>query len=106
MTSPACFAAGRVQVVVTDRGSGMSPEVLRRIGEPFFTKEPGRSMGLGTFLARTLAERLGGRLTFQSSEGTGASAILEVPVSIEAQVVHEKRRAAFSSVSSKSSHSN
>ena len=67
--------------VVRDRGCGMSPEILRRVGEPFFTtKEPGRGMGLGVFLVRTLAERMGGRLTFESSEGMGTSAFLEIPV--------------------------
>jgi two-component system, sensor histidine kinase RegB len=61
------------------QGTGMTPEVLRRIGEPFFTtKEPGKGMGLGTFLARTLAGKLGGRLTFESPEEAGFSAILEL----------------------------
>ncbi|MBI3279885.1 MAG: HAMP domain-containing histidine kinase [Acidobacteria bacterium] len=78
---------GFAQFIVTDRGKGMSPETLRRIGEPFFTtKEPGKGMGLGTFLARTLAERLGGRLTFQSSETNGTTATLELPVSLKPQV--------------------
>ena len=55
----------RFQFVVSDNGKGMSPNTLRRIGEPFFTtKEAGKGMGLGTFLVRTLAEQLGGRLTF------------------------------------------
>jgi two-component system sensor histidine kinase RegB len=72
--------AGAIRFVVTDRGKGMPAEMLRRIGEPFFTtKEPGKGMGLGTFLARTLAEQLGGRLAFESREGRGTSATLELP---------------------------
>lgn len=59
----------------------MSHETLRRIGEPFFTtKEPGKGMGLGTFLVRTLAEQLGGRLTFESAPGEGTTATFELPV--------------------------
>jgi two-component system sensor histidine kinase RegB len=53
---------------VEDRGPGMKPDVLGRVGEPFFTtRDPGRGMGLGVFLARTLAERLGGSLEISSA---------------------------------------
>ncbi len=66
---------------VQDRGQGMSAETLRHIGEPFFTtKEPGQGMGLGVFLVRTLAGRLGGRLTFESAPGRGTVATLELPL--------------------------
>lgn len=74
-------AGERFQFVVSDNGKGMSPGTLRRIGEPFFTtKEPGKGMGLGTFLVRTLAEQLGGRLTFESTPQTGTLAIFELPL--------------------------
>jgi len=43
-------------------------------------------MVLGTFLARTLAERLEGRLTFQSSEGGGTSAIFELPATLQSSL--------------------
>ena len=36
-------------------------------------------MGLGIFLVRTLAERLGGRFELTSKEGAGARAVLELP---------------------------
>jgi two-component system sensor histidine kinase RegB len=74
-------SADRVRVVVRDSGTGMDPEVLARAGEPFFTtKEPGRGLGLGLFLARLFAERVGGSLTLSS--GAGTTAILDVPVSV------------------------
>jgi len=67
-----------VRIVVSDTGQGMSREVLARAGEPFFTtKEAGRGLGLGLFLARVFAERFGGSLTVQSERGT--TAILELP---------------------------
>lgn len=66
---------------VSDRGRGMSETVLRRVGEPFFTtKEPGRGMGLGTFLVRTFAERMGGHLSFESGPGKGTTALLTLPL--------------------------
>jgi two-component system sensor histidine kinase RegB len=66
--------------IVSDYGSGIPSEVLARIGEPFFTtKEPGRGMGLGLFLARLFAERLGGSLTLQSAVGVGTTVTITVP---------------------------
>lgn len=74
-------AGKRFQFVVSDQGKGMSSDTLRRVGEPFFTtKEPGRGMGLGTFLARSLAEQLGGRLMFESAPETGTRATFELPL--------------------------
>jgi len=73
---------------ITDHGCGIPTEMLRRIGEPFFTtKEPGKGMGLGTFLVRTLAERLGGRLTIESAPETGTTAVLELPVTLRPELV-------------------
>lgn len=68
-------------LVVKDRGPGMSAEVLARAGEPFFTtKEPGKGMGLGLFLARNIIERLGGRLHLDSTPGKGTTVTIELPV--------------------------
>jgi two-component system sensor histidine kinase RegB len=70
-----------VQFTVRDQGAGMPPEVLARIGEPFFTTKPaGKGMGLGLFLARTIVERLGGAVTFDSVERGGTTARIAVPV--------------------------
>lgn len=67
-----------LRFTVNDNGYGMSTEVLRRAGEPFFTtKAAGAGLGLGVFLARTIAEQAGGSLRFESSAGT--TAILEIP---------------------------
>lgn len=71
---------GLVRFTVTDRGTGMDPQTLRRAIEPFFTtKEPGRGMGLGLFLVRLVAERNGGRLMLDSEPGRGTTAVLELP---------------------------
>jgi two-component system sensor histidine kinase RegB len=63
---------GSWRLEVLDQGSGMTPEVLSRAGEPFFSTKPtGSGMGLGLFLARTFAEQLGGELRVDSRLGHG-----------------------------------
>jgi two-component system sensor histidine kinase RegB len=79
----------KLRIVVEDHGYGMPADVLRRIAEPFFTtKEPGKGMGLGTFLVRTFAESLGGRVVFDSSPGKGTTATLELPFDSSRQNAH------------------
>lgn len=71
---------GHIVFEVTDHGPGMSAEVARRAGEPFFTtKPPGKGMGMGLFLVRLVAEKLGGSLRLESELGKGTRAILELP---------------------------
>jgi two-component system sensor histidine kinase RegB len=69
------------RIIVKDNGAGLPPDILGRIGEPFFTtKEGGRGLGLGVFLARSFIEKLGGSLSFKSDKGLGTEAILIFPV--------------------------
>jgi two-component system sensor histidine kinase RegB len=71
----------RVEFTVRDEGSGMPPEVLARVGEPFFTTKPaGRGMGLGVFLARSVVERLGGAVALESALREGTTARIAVPL--------------------------
>ena len=72
-------SASGVQIVVSDRGNGMTRDVLRRVGEPFFsTKPPGSGLGLGVFIARTLSEQMGGRFRLESEPGRGTTATVEI----------------------------
>jgi two-component system sensor histidine kinase RegB len=71
---------GQLWLAIADHGPGMDAELLARVGEPFFTtKGPGRGLGLGLFLARSVAEQLGGRLELDSQVGRGTRVMLSVP---------------------------
>ncbi|HZK82235.1 MAG TPA: ATP-binding protein [Humisphaera sp.] len=71
---------GQLRFEVRDKGCGMSDEMLRRAGEPFFTtKDPGKGMGLGLFLVRLVAEQSGANFSINSRLGEGTSCVLELP---------------------------
>ncbi|MEO8496881.1 MAG: sensor histidine kinase [Planctomycetota bacterium] len=70
-------------ITIEDHGCGMSPEVLARAGEPFFTtKEPGQGMGLGLFLTQNLLQRLGGSLTLDSLPNVGTTTVVRLPLAL------------------------
>ena len=71
----------QLEIRIIDRGAGMATEVLARAGNPFFTtKEPGKGMGMGLFLARTVCQRLGGQLTLESKPGEGTTVVMQLPL--------------------------
>ncbi len=73
---------GGVRLTVQDDGMGMPPEVVARLGEPFFTtKGEGRGTGLGLASVRSILEKLGGELQVESTPGVGTTFHLEIPVS-------------------------
>ena len=65
-------AGDYVVVSVADTGSGMPPEILSRVLEPFFTtKEVGKGTGLGLSMVYGLAQQSGGTVTIKSTVGVG-----------------------------------
>jgi two-component system sensor histidine kinase RegB len=83
--------ADGVVFAVEDQGAGIPAASLERLGEPFFTTKPaGTGMGLGVFLARAVAERLGGSLRVDSKVGRGTVAVLTLP--LEAPAAREPPR--------------
>ena len=67
---------------VEDHGGGMDAESAARAREPFYTtKEPGKGLGLGLFLAQNLAEQFGGRLGITSEKGAGTTVTISLALS-------------------------
>jgi hypothetical protein len=61
----------RLIIEVEDNGRGMSPEIVKRVGDPFYTTRPSRVAGLGVPLLKEAAEKCGGHLEVHSQEGEG-----------------------------------
>ena len=90
---PALQSGSYLKVSVIDTGRGMSPEILKKAVEPFFSSKPlGKGTGLGLSMVHGLAVQLGGALQLSSTVGRGTTATLLLPIATaapeaEAQVV-------------------
>jgi two-component system, sensor histidine kinase RegB len=64
----------RVRVEIADDGPGFMLHLLSRLGEPYLSTRTGAAnhMGLGIFIAQSLLERSGARLTFENRQEGGA----------------------------------
>jgi len=69
---------GAASVHVRDSGRGMPPDVLERVGTPFFTTRE-QGTGLGVAMARSAFVQHGGELTYASAEGLGTTATGTLP---------------------------
>lgn len=65
-------------ITVHDSGPGISPEVLPRIFDPFFSTKAMSGRGIGLSLARASAQRMGAELTVTSHLGAGTAFTLHL----------------------------
>ncbi len=74
---------GQVQIKVTDSGDGISPDVLNKIMQPFYTtKDPGKGTGLGLSISKGIAEEHQGELRYDS-DSKNTRFVLVLPVAIQ-----------------------
>ena len=70
-----------VRVVVADSGPGIGPDLMAKIGDPFFTtKEVGEGTGLGLWITANIVRAHGGTLSWGNRVGAGAEFVVTVPV--------------------------
>lgn len=82
MSNPASdLAVGDyVEIAMADTGQGMSPEVLNRALDPFFTTKPiGQGSGMGLPQAYGFAKQVGGTLTIDSKPDGGTTITFYLP---------------------------
>ncbi|MBA3771201.1 MAG: HAMP domain-containing histidine kinase [Ramlibacter sp.] len=68
------------QIVVTDRGVGMAPDLQARIFEPFFSTDHGTGHGLGLAFCQRVVQGANGSIRVHSELWHGAAFTLELPV--------------------------
>jgi CheY-like chemotaxis protein len=83
-------AGNYVALCVSDSGSGMSAEVVKRAFDPFFTTKPiGMGTGLGLSMIYGFARQSGGGVQIYSTPGRGSIVCIYLPAHVGSTVVHE-----------------
>ena len=79
-----------VEIVISDDGPGIAPDMLKRIGEPYLSRRRNgddapseqrgdhRGLGLGVFIARTLLERTGAKVSFSNRIFPDHGAVVQI----------------------------
>jgi len=75
-----------VEMVISDDGPGIAPDMLKRIGEPYLSRRRGADeaqtgrtgLGLGIFIARTLLERTGAKVSFTNRIFPDHGAVVQI----------------------------
>ena len=74
-----------VDIVVVDNGSGMTPEVLNHIFEPYYTtKEEGKGTGLGMVITKRIIEEHKGELLIDTAPDEGSTVTIRLPLASSA----------------------
>jgi two-component system, sensor histidine kinase RegB len=75
-----------VEILISDDGPGIAPHMLKRIGEPYLSRRRGadeaqsehHGLGLGVFIARTLLERTGAKVSFSNRTFPDHGAVVQI----------------------------
>ena len=77
-----------VELVISDDGPGFAPDILKRIGEPYLSRRRSTEdaqggnqaggLGLGVFIARTLLERTGAKVSFTNRTFPDHGAVVQI----------------------------
>jgi signal transduction histidine kinase len=72
---------GKLEIVISDNGAGISPEHLEKIHDPFFTtKEAGEGVGLGLFIVFKIISEHNGQIKYESELNKGTTVKIVLPI--------------------------
>lgn len=71
---------GWVRILIADTGTGIPPEMIRTIFEPFVTTKGERGTGLGLWIVKGIIQNHGGKLSVRSQVGKGTVFKIDLPV--------------------------
>jgi len=71
---------GWVRILIADTGTGVPPEMIRSIFEPFVTTKGEKGTGLGLWIVKGIIQNHGGRLSLKSKPGKGTVFKIDLPV--------------------------
>src|SRR6185369_7442589 len=71
--------SNKLLLAITDTGSGMTPDQIKQIFEPFNTTKS-RGLGLGMPYAQKVIQQHGGQIVVESQPGKGTEVRIELPV--------------------------
>src|ERR1700682_3900451 len=82
----AWWNADTVEIDISDDGPGIAPDMLKRIGEPYLSRRRSADeaqsehggLGLGIFIARTLLERTGAKVSFSNRVFSDHGAVVQI----------------------------
>ncbi len=82
----AWWNADTIEIIISDDGPGIAPDMLKRIGEPYLSRRRSpdeatrerAGLGLGVFIARTLLERTGAKVSFSNRTFPDHGAVVQI----------------------------
>lgn len=78
-----------LRVTIADTGTGIAPEIRRRLGKPFFTTKGQAGTGLGLWVTQSILRTYGGHLAMRSATGEphGTAFALFLPTNLHPQAI-------------------